>query len=474
MKFGALLKTQRKNLSRHLSDSQTAGTGLRARSRPVPKVRMASKTSHAKLFENARRYLVGGVNSPVRSFRSVGGVPVFAKKAKGATIYAEDGRELIDYCLSWGALILGHAHPQVIAALGKAIKNGTSYGMPTQLETELAKMLVKAVPSMEQVRFTSSGTEAVMGATRVARAYTGKNKIIKFEGGYHGHADHLLVKAGSGASTLGTPDSAGVPSDFTHHTLSLPYNDLAKVAEAFKKYPRDIAAVILEPVAGNMGVVLPSKDFLQGLRKLCDRYQSLLIFDEVMTGFRFTYGGAQKVFGITPDLTCLGKIIGGGMPLGAFGGRANVMKVLAPLGPAYQAGTLSGNPVAVTAGITTLQCLARMSSYRSLAAKTKKLCAGIQKAAQASGIPVRINGIGSMFTIFFTEQNVTDYETAKSQDGTLFRKFFHALLERGVYFAPSPFEANFVSFVHSEKEIERTIQAVRGAFQMIRGCRRGA
>jgi glutamate-1-semialdehyde 2,1-aminomutase len=424
---------------------------------------------HARLFETAQRYLVGGVNSPVRSFRSVGGVPVFVKKAKGARIHAEDGRTLIDYCMSWGALILGHAHPQVIAALTKAIRNGTSYGMPTQLETELAKMLVEAVPSMEQIRLTSSGTEAVMGAVRVARAYTGKSKIIKFEGGYHGHADHLLVRAGSGASTLGTPDSAGVPSDFTHHTLSLPYNDLMKVEEAFRQYPRDIAAIILEPVAGNMGVVVPSKDFLQGLRKFCDRYQSLLIFDEVMTGFRFHYGGAQKLFGILPDITCLGKIIGGGMPLGAFGGRATVMRVLAPLGPAYQAGTLSGNPVAVTAGITTLKYLKRLGSYRSLIARTKRLCAGIREAAHTSGIHVQINVIGSMFTVFFTDRSVTDYKTAKRQDGTLFRKFFHALLERGVYFAPSPFEANFVSFAHTEKDIMQTIKAVRGAFQKVQG-----
>jgi len=430
--------------------------------------RDVASRDHAVLFETAQRYLVGGVNSPVRSFRSVGGVPVFVRKAKGVTIYAEDGRELIDYCLSWGALILGHAHPEVIAALAQAIKCGTSYGMPTELETQLAKMLVEAVPSMEQVRLTSSGTEAVMGATRVARAYTGKNKIIKFEGGYHGHADHLLVKAGSGASTLGTPDSAGVPSDFTHHTLSLPYNDLGKVEDAFKKFPQDIAAVILEPVAGNMGVVLPAKGFLQGLRKLCDRYRSLLIFDEVMSGFRLTYGGAQSYFGITPDLTCLGKIIGGGMPLGAFGGRAAVMKVLAPLGPAYQAGTLSGNPVAVTAGITTLKCLARLGAYPALITKTKKLCAGIKKAAKASGVKVRINSIGSMFTVFFTGKSVTNYETAQSQDGALFRRFFHALLERGVYFAPSPFEANFVSFVHTQKDIERTIRAVQGVFKALK------
>ena len=428
----------------------------------------AATQDHAKLFEAAQRYLVGGVNSPVRSFRSVGGVPVFVRKAQGVTIHAEDGRKLIDYCMSWGALILGHAQPQVVAALKRAIRRGTSYGMPTQLETELAKILVEAVPSMEQVRFTSSGTEAVMGAIRVARAYTGRNKIIKFEGGYHGHADHLLVKAGSGASTLGTPDSAGVPADFTRHTLSLPFNNLGKIEEAFKKYPDDIAAILVEPVAGNMGVVLPEKDFLPGLRKLCDQYQSLLIFDEVMTGFRFTYGGAQDYFKIRPDLTCLGKIIGGGMPLGAFGGRKDVMKVLAPLGPAYQAGTLSGNPVAVTAGITTLQCLARQGSYKSLIARTGKLCAGIQKAADASGIKIRINSIGSMFTIFFTDQDVVDYETAKSQDGELFRKFFHALLAHGIYFAPSPFEANFVSFAHTGKDIDRTIDAVQKVFQSLR------
>jgi glutamate-1-semialdehyde 2,1-aminomutase len=427
----------------------------------------APKKNHARLFGTARRYLVGGVNSPVRSFKAVGGVPVFVKRAQGSRIYAEDGRRLIDYCLSWGALILGHAHPGVVKALGKAIRKGTSYGMPTEIETELAKMLIEAVPSMQQVRLTSSGTEAVMGATRVARAYTGKSRIIKFEGGYHGHADHLLVKAGSGASTLGSPDSAGVPFDFTRHTLSLPYNDLGKVKAAFRKHPGDIAAIILEPVAGNMGVVPPAKGFLKGLRKLCDRYHALLIFDEVMTGFRFTYGGAQKLFGIRPDLTCLGKIIGGGMPLGAFGGRAGVMKVLAPIGPAYQAGTLSGNPVAVTAGITTLKWLKQHRVYSALIARTKQLCAGIQKAADISGIPVRINVIGPMFTIFFTESQVTDYKTAKSQNGVRFRKFFHALLERNISFAPSPFEANFVSAAHTEKDIDRTIRAVRAAFRQI-------
>lgn len=432
------------------------------------KKKIAPKKSHVELFETAQRYLVGGVNSPVRSFKSVGGAPVFVRKAKGVTLYAEDGRKLIDYCLSWGAMILGHAHPRVLAALTKAIKNGTSYGMPTQLETKLAKMLVEAIPSIKQVRLTSSGTEAVMGAIRVARAYTKKNKIIKFEGGYHGHADYLLVKAGSGASTLGMPDSAGVPDDFTRHTLNLPYNDLEKVRKAFEKFPQDIAAILVEPVAGNMGVVPPSKGFLRGLKELCDRYHSLLIFDEVMTGFRFTYGGAQNYFGIAPDLTCLGKIIGGGMPLGAFGGRADVMKVLAPLGPAYQAGTLSGNPVAVTAGISTLECLTGQGTYRSLIARTKRLCVGIQNAAGALGVKVRVNALGSMFTVFFTDQGVTDYETAKNQKETLFREFFHALLERGVYFSPSPFEASFVSLAHTEEDIQRTIRAVRESFQKIR------
>ncbi len=422
---------------------------------------------HARLLKTAHRYLVGGVNSPVRSFRSVGGVPVFVKKAQGSRIHAADGRKLIDYVLSWGALILGHAHPAILRALSKAIKNGTSYGMPTELETQLAKILVDAVPSMEQVRLTSSGTEAVMGATRVARAFTGRDKIIKFEGGYHGHADHLLVKAGSGASTLGTPDSAGVPLDFTRHTLSLPYNDFAKVAAAFKKYPKEIAAIIIEPVAGNMGTVLPAKGFLKGLRKLCDRYHALLIFDEVMSGFRLTYGGAQKVFGIRPDLTCLGKIIGGGMPLAAFGGRREIMKVLAPLGPAYQAGTLSGNPVAVTAGIVTLQWLKQHRVYPALIERTKKLCVGIQDAAADAGVPVRINFIGSMFTVFFTEEEVTDYETAKSQDGGLFRKFFHAMLDQSVSMAPSPFEANFVSVAHTDQDIDRTLRAVRVAFKQL-------
>ncbi len=417
------------------------------------------------LFKEASRYLVGGVNSPVRSFRSVGGDPVFVKQAKGSKIQVEDGRTLIDYCMSWGALILGHAHPEVVKALERAIRNGTSYGMPTRLETELARLIAGAIPSVEQVRLTSSGTEAVMGAVRVARAHTGRDKVLKFEGCYHGSADYLLVKAGSGATTLGIPDSLGVPADFSKHTLVAPYNDLAGTRAVFHKYGQEIAAVIVEPVAGNMGVVPPEPGFLEGLRKLCDEHGALLIFDEVITGFRLRYGGVQDLFGIRPDLTCLGKIIGGGMPLGAFGGRREVMKVLAPLGGAYQAGTLSGNPIAVTAGIITLKCLARSRPYRKLAGVTKKLCEGIQKAANAEGVKVRINTVGSMFTVFFTGLKVRDYKTASSQDSAAFRKFYHALLQTGVYFAPSPYEANFLSVAHGEKDLHRTLQAVRRAIQ---------
>ncbi|OGW82227.1 MAG: glutamate-1-semialdehyde-2,1-aminomutase [Omnitrophica bacterium RIFCSPLOWO2_12_FULL_44_17] len=425
------------------------------------------KKNHAQLFREANRYLVGGVNSPVRSFRSVGGDPVFVKQGKGSTVYAEDGRTFIDYCCSWGALILGHSHAKIIRAIAEAIKRGTSYGMPTALETELAQLLVEAIPSMEQVRLTNSGTEAVMGAIRVARAYTGKNKIIKFEGSYHGHADYLLVKAGSGASTLGIPDSLGVPDDFTKHTLVVPYNDSEKVKETVQKYSNDIAAIIVEPVAGNTGLVLPANKFLSGLRKICDDHHILLIFDEVITGFRLTYGGAQNYFNVKPDMTTLGKIIGGGMPMGAFGGRKDIMKVLSPMGGAYQAGTLSGNPIAVTAGITALKCLMRLKPYPSLAAKTEKLCKGIEKAATGSGIKISINSIGSMFTVFFTDEKVTDYATACRQNVPLFRKFYHGLLKRNIYFAPSAFETNFLSAVHTEQDMKKTIQATQGAFQAI-------
>ncbi|MDD5217845.1 MAG: glutamate-1-semialdehyde 2,1-aminomutase [Candidatus Omnitrophica bacterium] len=425
----------------------------------------AGKKSHAGLFERAKRSLAGGVNSPVRSFRSVGGDPVFVKRAKGCKIFSEDGRRLIDYCCSWGALILGHAPDVLIKPLKRALERGTSYGMPTAVETELAEMIVAAIPSIEQVRLTSSGTEAVMGAVRIARAYTGRDKVIKFEGSYHGHSDYLLVKAGSGASTLGIPDSLGVPQDFTKHTLVVPYNDLPQTQATVEKYAKEIAAMIVEPVAGNMGVVLPEPGFLAGLRKLCDAHGILLIFDEVITGFRLIYGGAQNYFGVTPDLTCLGKIIGGGMPMGAFGGRRDVMAMLAPLGGAYQAGTLSGNPVAVTAGIAALKCLARTRPYAKLARLAQELCAGFKQAAEASGTPVEINSIGSMFTVFFTERKVIDFKTAAAQNGALFRDVYHGLLERGVYFPPSPFEANFISTGHTKKDIRDTVRAFGAAIK---------
>lgn len=419
------------------------------------------------LFEEAKRYLVGGVNSPVRSFRSVGGNPVFVKQARGSKIFAEDGNILIDYCMSWGALPLGHAHPEVVGALRRAIRKGTSYGMPTRAETELSKLIVEAFPSLKQVRLTSSGTEAVMGAIRVARAFTGKDKIIKFEGCYHGHADYLLVRAGSGASTLGIPDSAGVPADFSKNTLVAPFNHLEKTAQIMKRHGGEIAAIIVEPVAGNMGVVPPAEGFLKGLRALCDRYGALLIFDEVMTGFRLIYGGAQKLYGITPDLTCLGKIVGGGMPLGVFGGRREVMKVLAPVGPAYQAGTLSGNPVAVAAGIAALKCLGRTKPYEPLEGATQILCDGIRKEAGASGVSVQVQSVGSMFTVFFTSRKVIDYQTATQQDLPAFRTFFHVMLKHGVYLAPSAFEANFVSVKHTSKDIQDTLRAVHLAFKKI-------
>jgi glutamate-1-semialdehyde 2,1-aminomutase len=335
------------------------------------------------------------------------------------------------------------------------------------LETKLAELIAEAIPSMEKIRLTSSGTEAVMGAVRVARAFTGKNKIVKFEGSYHGHADYLLVKAGSGASTLGIPDSLGVPQDFIRHTLVLPLNDLEQVKAALEKDAGDIAAIIVEPVAGNMGVVAPQKDFLSGLRKVCDTHKVLLIFDEVITGFRLTYGGAQKYFGVRPDMTCLGKIIGGGMPLGAFGGSEEIMKVLAPSGGAYQAGTLSGNPVAVSAGIAALKCLKRTQPYPKLAAVTEQLCRAIGEAADVFGKSIRINRVGSMFTIFFTNQAVTDFQTAATQDGASFRKFYHALLKQGIYFSPSPFESNFISTSHSGADIDSTVRAIRKAFHEI-------
>lgn len=429
---------------------------------------MAELSIAKDLLDEARRYIPGGVNSPVRSFRAVGGYPVFVKKGKGSKIYGECGREFIDYCLSWGALILGHTHPEVTQSLKQAIKNGTSFGTATKLEIELAKLIVEAVPSIEQVRLTNSGTEAVMSAIRLARAYTKKNKIIKFEGSYHGHVDYLLVKGGSGQATLGIPDSLGVPKDFTKHTIVLPFNNMGKVQEILEKYHKDLAAIIIEPVMGNSGVILPNSGFLQALRKIANKYNTVLIFDEVITGFRLSYSGAQGYFNVKPDLTCLGKVVGGGLPVGALGGKKEIMQLLAPLGGVYQAGTLSGNPIAVTAGIATLKTLKKTNPYKVLEKKTKELCEGIKARADKYNIKLKVNYIGSLFSIFFTDKDVKDYRTAKMQDIHLFKRFYHGLLKEGVYFSPSGFEANFLSTVHSREDINKTLKLVDEILKKLR------
>lgn len=431
---------------------------------------MAGLEIAKELFAQAKKYIPGGVNSPVRSFSAVGGYPVFVKEAKGSKIYGECGREFIDYCLSWGALILGHAHPKVIAALEEALKKGTSFGTATKLEIELAKLITEAQPSIEQVRLTNSGTEAVMSAIRLARAYTKRNKIIKFGGSYHGHADYLLVnpaparrgwvKGGSAQATLGIPNSLGVPKDFSKHTLVLPYNDLVQLEKTVAKYQKDIAAIIVEPVAANCGVIRPISGFLTGLRKTADKYNLVLIFDEVITGFRLSYAGAQGYFKIKPDLTCLGKIIGGGLPVGAFGGKKEIMQLLAPEGGVYQAGTLSGNPIAVTAGIVTLNTLKDNNPYESLEKKTKEFCEQIKKKARAYKVKLKINYLGSLFSIFFTDKDVINYTSACLQDLRLFKKFYHRLLKYGIYFSPSAFEANFLSTAHTDEDIEKTLQVI--------------
>ncbi|NQV04621.1 MAG: glutamate-1-semialdehyde 2,1-aminomutase [Candidatus Omnitrophica bacterium] len=404
------------------------------------------KVAGHELFNEAKKYIPGGVNSPVRSFKYVGGSPVFIKKAYGSKIYSECGEEFIDYCLSWGALILGHAYHEVTEAICQAVKNGTSFGTATKLEIELAKLVTEAVPSIEQLRLTSSGTEAVMGAVRLGRAYTGKRKIIKFQGSYHGHADYLL-------------DTAGVPDDFTKHTIVVPYNDIDAISDAAEAHRDDLAVIIVEPVAGNCGVVLPEQDFLQGLRTIADRYNAVLIFDEVITGFRVSYGGAQSFFGIKPDLTCLGKIIGGGLPVGAFGGRKEIMNFLAPEGKVYQAGTLSGNPVAVTAGITTLKILKERDPYSDLENKTKELCERITSSAKGAGVKLQTNYIGSMFSVFFGDNG---------QDADLFKRFFHGLLKNGVYFSPSGEEADFLSTAHSDEDIDKTVDTIDKKFNYLR------
>jgi glutamate-1-semialdehyde 2,1-aminomutase len=420
-----------------------------------------------KLFEEAKKHIPGGVNSPVRAFRSVGGDPLFIRKAKGPKIYDVDGKAYIDYVLSWGPMILGHAHPRVTAALRKAVANGTSFGAPTELEITLARMVKKAVPSIELVRMVSSGTEATMSAIRAARGFTGRDKIVKFEGGYHGHGNSLLVKAGSGVATFGLPDSPGVPADLAKLTLTVAYNDLAAVEEIATREGEQIACIIVEPVAGNMGCVPPEPGFLQGLREVCDKHGIVLIFDEVMTGFRVAFGGAQQLYKIKPDLTCLGKVIGGGLPVGAFGGKRAIMEMIAPIGPIYQAGTLSGNPLAMTAGIETLRLLAKPGVYKTLEKLSAELERGLKAAFEEAGVPSTFNRVGSMFTGFFTQQKVKDFASAKSSDTTRFGNFFRAMLKNGVNLAPSQFEAAFLSLAHTRADINKTVEAARKSLKQL-------
>lgn len=417
------------------------------------------------LFAEAQRYIPGGVNSPVRAFNGVGGEPVFIKSAHGAYLLGENGREYLDYVGSWGPMIAGHAHPQVIRAVEASIKNGLSFGAPTAVEIQLAQKICQLMPSIEQVRMVNSGTEATMSAIRLARGFTQRNKIIKFVGCYHGHADALLVQAGSGALTFGVPSSAGVPESVVEHTLLADYNRLDTVQALFEKWGADIAAIIVEPVAGNMNCVLPTADFLSGLRQLCDQYNSLLILDEVMTGFRVALGGAQAYYQVKPDLTTLGKIIGGGMPVGAFGGRADIMRQLAPLGPVYQAGTLSGNPVAMAAGLATLECVTAPNFYEKLTVQTEKLVSGLRECAASAGIPFVTTSICGMFGLYFTEGSaVTTFDDVKKCHVERFKQFFHGMLREGIYLAPSAFEAGFVSSQHGDAEIEKTLVAAKKVF----------
>lgn len=427
-----------------------------------------SLNKSAVAFAEAKQYIPGGVNSPVRSFRGVGGTPPFIAKAAGSRIFDIDGNSYIDYVGSWGPMILGHAHPEVIDELQAALQRGTSYGAPTLIETELARLITEAVPSMELVRFVNSGTEATMSVLRLARAYTNRNKIVKFAGCYHGHNDSLLVKAGSGALTLGVPDSPGVPASITGNTVTAQYNDAEGLAKLFKQYGEDIAAVIIEPVPGNMGLVLPQPGYLKKVRAITEEYGALLIFDEVMSGFRVAYGGAQEAYNITPDITCLGKVIGGGLPVGAYGGRRDIMELIAPAGPVYQAGTLSGNPLAMTAGLATLRLLTENTGfYRELIAMTGSLCAGMQAQAVNYGFSFQFHQAGSLFGLFFSDKPVYDYDSAKQSDVKAFNIFFHAMLEQGVYLAPSQFEAGFMSSAHTQTDINITIAASGHAFAKV-------
>jgi len=420
-----------------------------------------------KLFEKAKAIIPGGVNSPVRAFKAVGGNPIFISKAKGSKLYDVDGNSYIDYVLSWGPLILGHTHPKVVSALKKAAEKGTSYGAPTPLEIELANLVLKAYPSMDKVRMVNSGTEATMSAIRVARGFTNRDKIIKFEGCYHGHADGLLVKAGSGAMTFGVPDSPGVPKSYAQNTITLPFNDVDAFKAMIEKEWKSIACVILEPVVGNIGCVLPRKGFLEAVRAITKKYGVVLIFDEVMTGFRVAYGGAQEYYKIKPDMTCLGKVIGGGLPVGAYGGKKEIMSMISPEGPVYQAGTLSGNPLAMTAGIETLKIISGKGTYKKL----EKLCAMLEKGlidvAKKAGIAAKFYRAGTMFCTYFTDKEIYDYASAKTSDTARFARFFTGMLNRGVNIAPSQFEAGFMSLAHTEKDIEKTVKA---AYESLKEC----
>ena len=417
-------------------------------------------SNSSDLFQQAQQYIPGGVNSPVRAFKAVGGEPPFIQRAEGAYVYDVDGKKYIDYVGSWGPMILGHAHPSVIRAVKDIAENGLSFGAPTEMEVELAKKICELVPSVQMVRMVNSGTEATMSAIRLARGFTARDKIIKFEGCYHGHGDALLVKAGSGALTLGVPNSPGVPASVAEHTITVTFNDLQQVEEVFQRMGGDIACVIVEPIAGNMNCIPPVDGFLQGLRLLCTEYESILIFDEVMTGFRVAAGGAQSLYGVLPDLTTLGKVIGGGMPVGAFGGRRDIMQELAPEGPVYQAGTLSGNPVTMAAGLKTMELISQPGFYDELSNKTAMLIAGVLDASRHAGVSMAGNHVGGMFGIFFTdEETVTSFAQVTACDSEQFKLYFHGMLEHGIYLAPSAFEAGFVSSAHSEEDIRNSIAA---------------
>ncbi|MFQ5737757.1 MAG: glutamate-1-semialdehyde 2,1-aminomutase [Acidobacteriota bacterium] len=422
-------------------------------------------TRSRQLLARAEKVIPGGVNSPVRAFKAVGGFPPFIRSAQGSRLWDVDGREFVDYVASWGPMILGHAHPEVVGAIQEAAGRGTSYGAPTEQEVQLAEKISQFFPSIEKVRLVNSGTEATMSAVRLARAYTGRSLIVKFDGCYHGHSDGLLVKAGSGVATLGLPDTPGVPDSFTRQTLTLPFNDVSSLQRVFERYRNAIAAVMVEPVTGNMGVIVPRPGYLETLLRLGEENGTVVIFDEVMTGFRVAAGGAQQRFGLSAPLTCLGKIVGGGLPIGAYGGRNEIMDLIAPVGSVYQAGTLSGNPLAVAAGLKTLEILERDPPYAELEEKTSRLRTGLGQIARRRGIDLQIQSCGSMFTLFFNSQPVVDYASAKQSDTDLFSAFFRGMLERGVYLAPSQFEAGFVSTRHTDSEIEETIQIAEAVFK---------